>query len=145
VLFLTKHHAMKAYWESGGAWSASCPCCFTPRERAPGTDWIVGLVGSRARLDAVVRRKEFPAPTGTRTPDHPTRSQALCHWVILAPKVWGVLAEYEPKLNSNKTFSINCPVSNFIEIFWFVLYMKHADRLDFLIMYSFYALSAKNV
>jgi len=24
----------------GGEQSASCPSCFTPRERAPGTHWI---------------------------------------------------------------------------------------------------------
>jgi hypothetical protein len=44
---------MKAYWGVevyihflilvalvGGEWSASHPCCFTPMERAPGTQWI---------------------------------------------------------------------------------------------------------
>jgi hypothetical protein len=30
---------------------------FTPRERAPDTDWIEGWVGPRAVLDAVVKRK----------------------------------------------------------------------------------------
>jgi hypothetical protein len=48
--FLTEHHAMKAYWGSGGIaprildlgtdggkWSASRPDRFTPRERAPRT------------------------------------------------------------------------------------------------------------
>jgi hypothetical protein len=38
----------------GGEWSASCPSCFTPRERAPGTHWIGGQVGPRAVLDAEV-------------------------------------------------------------------------------------------
>jgi len=33
-------------------------------------------VGPRVGLDAVV--KKFLAPTGTRTPDHPTRSPAIC-------------------------------------------------------------------
>jgi hypothetical protein len=28
-----------------GEWSASCPGCFTPSERAPGTHWIGGWVG----------------------------------------------------------------------------------------------------
>jgi hypothetical protein len=41
----------------GGEWSASQPALFTPRERAPGTHWIGGWVGSRAVLDAVVKRK----------------------------------------------------------------------------------------
>jgi hypothetical protein len=52
-LCLTKHHAMKAYWEwryssthsltsalDGGEWSASCPCRCTAKKRAPGTHWI---------------------------------------------------------------------------------------------------------
>jgi hypothetical protein len=42
---------------NGGEWSASCPGCFTPRERAPGTHWIGGWVGPRAILDMVVKRK----------------------------------------------------------------------------------------
>jgi len=41
----------------GGEWSASRPGRFTPRERAPCTNWIGGWVGSRASLDAVVKRK----------------------------------------------------------------------------------------
>jgi hypothetical protein len=70
---LTEHHAIKAYWGNGGIahslisaldggeWSASRPGRFTPRERAPGTLWIGGLVGPRAVLDAVVKRK-IPSP-----------------------------------------------------------------------------------
>jgi hypothetical protein len=70
VLFLTEHHAMKAYCETGdiaprildlvtngGEWSVSNPGRFTPRERTPGTNWIGGWVGSRAGPDAVVNRK----------------------------------------------------------------------------------------
>jgi hypothetical protein len=53
-------------------------------EKAPGTRWIGGWVGPRAVLDAVVKRK-FPAPAGTRTPDHPSHSPALYHWAIPAP------------------------------------------------------------
>jgi hypothetical protein len=58
---------MKAYWGSGDIvqrilaspldgdeWSASRPGRFTPRERAPGTNWIGGWVGPRTGLDAVV-------------------------------------------------------------------------------------------
>jgi hypothetical protein len=45
----------------GGEWSASCPGCFTPRERAPGTHWIGDWVGPRAILDTVVKRK-IPSP-----------------------------------------------------------------------------------
>jgi hypothetical protein len=41
----------------GGEWSASRPGRFTPKERHIGTHWIGGWVGSRAVLDAVVKRK----------------------------------------------------------------------------------------
>jgi hypothetical protein len=54
----------------GGEWSASRPGCFTSRERAPGTHWIGGWVGSRAVLDTVVKRK-IPSPrreSNSRTP-----------------------------------------------------------------------------
>jgi hypothetical protein len=53
TLFLTKHHAMKTYWRSGGEtpriltsaldggeWSASRSGGFTSRQRATGTHWI---------------------------------------------------------------------------------------------------------
>jgi hypothetical protein len=45
----------------GGEWSASRPGRFTHKERTPGTHWIGGWVGSRAVLDAVVKRK-IPSP-----------------------------------------------------------------------------------
>jgi hypothetical protein len=51
----------------GGKWSASCPGCFTPRERAPDTHWIGGWVGPRAVLDAVVKRK-IPIPCQESNP-----------------------------------------------------------------------------
>jgi hypothetical protein len=69
-LCLTKHHAMKTYYRSGGIaprildlgsrwrWVVSfTPGRFTPRERAPGTHWIGAWVGPRTVLDAVVKRK----------------------------------------------------------------------------------------
>jgi len=40
----------------GGEWLASCPSHFTPKEKAPGTHWIVGWVGPRAVLDALMRK-----------------------------------------------------------------------------------------
>jgi hypothetical protein len=71
---------MMAYWGvevsynpstlDRGEWSASRSCRFIPRERAPGTHWIGGLVGPRDVLDAVVKRK-IPSPRrepNTRTP-----------------------------------------------------------------------------
>jgi len=67
---------VKTYWGSGGIaphiidfgtrsdeWSGSCPSCFNPRERVPGTDWIGGWVGPRASLDVVAKSK-FPVPAG---------------------------------------------------------------------------------
>jgi hypothetical protein len=53
----------------GGEWSASRPGRLTPKERPPphpGTHWKGGWVGSRAVLDAVVKRKS-PSPAGNRT------------------------------------------------------------------------------
>jgi hypothetical protein len=68
-LCLTKHHAMKLYWEwryscthsltsalDGGEWSASHPDRFTPRERASGIHWIGGWVSPRAGPHGVVKR-----------------------------------------------------------------------------------------
>jgi hypothetical protein len=65
---------MKAYWRSGGIsprilgseldggeWSASRLGRFTPRERAPGTNWTGGWMGPRAGLDAAVKKK-IPSP-----------------------------------------------------------------------------------
>jgi hypothetical protein len=43
---------------------------FTPRERGPGTHWIGGWVGSRAVLDAVVKRK-IPSPRWESNPRTP--------------------------------------------------------------------------
>jgi len=45
----------------GGEWLASHPGRFTPKERAPDTHWTGGFVGTRAVLDAVVKRK-IPSP-----------------------------------------------------------------------------------
>jgi hypothetical protein len=45
-------HSVKAQIQvGGGEWSASHPCCFTPRERAHGTHWIGCWAGPRASLD----------------------------------------------------------------------------------------------
>jgi hypothetical protein len=54
----------------GGKWSASRHGCFTPRERVPGTHWIRSWVGSRAVLNAVVKRK-FPSPRRESNPGTP--------------------------------------------------------------------------
>jgi hypothetical protein len=55
----------------GGEWSDSRPGCFSPRQRAPGTHWVGGWVGSRLALDVVVKRK-IPSPY--RNSDHRSSS-----------------------------------------------------------------------
>jgi hypothetical protein len=50
-------HAFMTSALGGGTWSASSPGRFTPSERVPDTHWIGGWVGSKANLDAVVKRK----------------------------------------------------------------------------------------
>jgi hypothetical protein len=74
-LFLTEHHAMKAYWGSGGIARWRRVVSFTPRplyprERTPGTHWIGGWVGPRAVLNAVVKRK-IPSPRRESNPRTP--------------------------------------------------------------------------
>jgi hypothetical protein len=41
----------------GGEWSASCPGHFTLGEQAPDTHWTGDLVGPRAGLNAMEKRK----------------------------------------------------------------------------------------
>jgi hypothetical protein len=70
----SEHHAMKAYWGSGGTarnildigtrweeWSASRTSQFNPRERNTVTHCIGGWVGTITGLDVVVKRKT-PSP-----------------------------------------------------------------------------------
>jgi hypothetical protein len=69
-----------------GEWSASRPGHFIHRKRAPGTHWIGGWVGSRAVLDAVVKRK-IPSPrreSNPRTPIIQTVAQRYTDWAITA-------------------------------------------------------------
>jgi hypothetical protein len=62
-LFLTEHHAMKAYWgvevwhSMEVKWSATRLGRFIPREKAPSTHLIGRYLAPGAGLDAVVRRK----------------------------------------------------------------------------------------
>jgi hypothetical protein len=99
VQCLTNHHAMEAYWGwmyssthsltsalDGGEWSASRPGRFIPRER-PSTRWIGGWVGTRAVLDAAVKRK-IPSPrreSNPRTPIAQPVAQRYTDWAIIAP------------------------------------------------------------
>jgi hypothetical protein len=62
----------------GGQWSASRPCRFTSGERAPGTQWIGGLVDPRAGVDDVEKKKFLTLPGLELRPlDRPARSQPL--------------------------------------------------------------------
>jgi hypothetical protein len=67
---LTEHHRIEAYWMSGGVaprivslgtrwrWLVSfTPRTLYPQGRASSTHWIGGWAGTRAGLEAVVRRK----------------------------------------------------------------------------------------
>jgi hypothetical protein len=100
---------MEAYWGSdthsltsaldGGELSASRHGSFTPRKRAPGTHWIGGWVGSRAFLDAVVKRK-IPSPrreSNPRTPIVQPVAQRYTDWAITAI-LRCVLEKYVTKL-----------------------------------------------
>jgi hypothetical protein len=46
----------------GGEWSASCPWCFTPGERSPGTHLTGGCVNPRATLENMEKRKFLTQP-----------------------------------------------------------------------------------
>jgi hypothetical protein len=87
---------MKAYWEwryssthsltpalDGGEWSASHPGCFTPKERVPGTHWIGGWVGPRARLETVSKRK-VPSPSLRRGSnlEHPIVQPVVSRYTV---------------------------------------------------------------
>jgi hypothetical protein len=60
----------------GGEWSTSRPCSFTPREGAPVTHWIGGLVGPSAGPDAVKKRKILHCRESN--PCRPACSPSLC-------------------------------------------------------------------
>jgi hypothetical protein len=59
-------------------WVVSFTGLFTPRERAPGTHWIRGWVGTRSGLDCVEKRKISPlqelelptSPPSSALPDY---------------------------------------------------------------------------
>jgi hypothetical protein len=117
-LCLTKHYAMKTYWEwryssthsltstlDGGEWSASRPGRFTPKERAPGTHWIGGWVGLRAGLDAVVKGK-IPSPSRESNPRTPIIQTfiilILMATVGIVPETFQILSCYESHYKSGR-------------------------------------------
>jgi hypothetical protein len=83
----------------GGEWSASRPGRFTSRERAPGTHWIGGWVGSRA----VVKRK-IPSPrreSNPRTPIVQPVAQrytdcatTALFWVNMQLNIWSIIHSF---------------------------------------------------
>jgi hypothetical protein len=93
---LTEHYAMNAYWGSAGialrildlgrrwGWVVS----FTSRPRYPQgkSPWypLDRRLGGGQIRSGHGSEEEFPAPAGTRTPDHPAHSPALYHAAILA-------------------------------------------------------------
>jgi hypothetical protein len=85
-LCLTKHHAMKAHWGSGGI-AATILNLGTRRRvvsfttgplfhqgKISGTHWIGGWMGPRAGLDAVGNRK-IPGPYWELNPGRPSSFQ----------------------------------------------------------------------
>jgi hypothetical protein len=72
------------WWE----WSASRPGHFTPSERAPGTHWIGGWVGSGNGLDTVVKRK-IPSPWCDSNPRTPRKRPLLTkHHALKTYEEW---------------------------------------------------------
>jgi hypothetical protein len=61
----------------GSCISASRPDRITPRERAPGTQWIGGWVGPRTGLEVVEKRNIFPCRQSN--PGRPARSPLRRH------------------------------------------------------------------
>jgi hypothetical protein len=62
----------------GGEWSASRPRHFISRERAPGTRWIGGWVGSRTSLEDMEKLKFLPSSGLVLQPSgRASRSQSL--------------------------------------------------------------------
>jgi hypothetical protein len=97
--YVIKHHAVNTYggeWRYSSTildlctrwrWSASRPGPFAPGDRAPGTHWVGGLVGSRVDLDAMENRKNLlPLPVIEPRSFSPQTSW-YTDWAILAP-IW---------------------------------------------------------
>jgi hypothetical protein len=86
---------MKAYWGSGDIdlgtrWRGVVR--FTPRplylqEKSPWYPLDRRLGGPQSRSEYGGEEKNSQPLPGLEPPDHPARSPAPCHWVILAPPV----------------------------------------------------------
>jgi hypothetical protein len=83
---------MKAYWRNGGIaprignkWRrvvSFTPWLLYPHGKCPWYPLDRRLGGLQNRSGCGGEEKSFPAPAGTRTPDHSARSPALYHWAI---------------------------------------------------------------
>jgi hypothetical protein len=96
----------------GSEWSASRPGRFTPKERAPGTHWIRGLVGPRAILDAVVKGKipSLRRESNPRTPIVQPVAQRYTDWAVTAL----IQRHYDCDVKGNRTSAVHSRTSGFI-------------------------------
>jgi hypothetical protein len=109
-LRLTKHHAVKTYWGSGGRaprilwprhyyggeWSASRPGRCIPREGARVTHWIGDWMGPRDGVDTVVKRR-IPSPRRESNLDHPIVQPVVSRYTNWAIPVL-VIVRYTHKI-----------------------------------------------
>jgi hypothetical protein len=112
----------------GGEWSDSRPGRLPPKKRAPGTNWIGGWIGSRAVLDAVVKRK-IPSPrrdSNPRTPIVQPVAQRYTDWAITALK--------SPNVEKNSTSHFNIAEAS---ISWYELSVGiHTNCTPFAVEFS---------
>jgi hypothetical protein len=90
---------MKEYWGSGGTAPHICDLdtrwrrvlSFTLRPLYSQERALVPIEQEAGWVPEQVWKRwwgeNFPAPAGTRTPDHPARSPALYHWGIPDPNL----------------------------------------------------------
>jgi hypothetical protein len=76
------------------------PTALNSRKKAPGTHWIGGWVGSRAVLDAVVKRKILSPirESNPRTPIVQPAAQRYTDWAITALGSYPEPDEFSPYL-----------------------------------------------
>jgi hypothetical protein len=131
-LCLTKHHAMKTYWGSGGIapritdlgtrwrWVVNfTPRPLYPQGKAPGTHWIGGWVGLRAVLDTVLKRK-IPSPrrgSKLRTPIVQSVAKRYTDRAITAPAMIWNRINRAPKTRWKKKFIPLFVYNYFVRIF----------------------------
>jgi hypothetical protein len=98
AFFINKHHATKAYWgnrgiaprilDLGATWRwviSFTPSPFYNQVKSPCYPLDRRLGGPQSRSGH--SGEKFPVPAGTRTPDLPALSPALCRWAIPALKM----------------------------------------------------------